>query len=50
VVQLLTDGREEKPMDWEKVRNHVQAQIGYWRAVGKLEWAEALEQWLANAE
>jgi hypothetical protein len=37
-------------MDWEKARDHVQAQIGYWRAVGKLEWEEALEQCLAKAE
>jgi hypothetical protein len=37
-------------MDWEHVRDRVQAQIGYWRAVGKLEWAEALEQCLAKAE
>ena len=38
-------------MDWERVRNQVEGQIGYWwRAVGKMEWAEALEECLAKAE
>jgi hypothetical protein len=37
-------------MDWEQVRNHVESQIGYWRAVGKQDRAEALELCLAKAE
>lgn len=37
-------------MDWEQIRNSVKSQISYWRAVGKHNWAEALEQCLAKAE
>jgi hypothetical protein len=37
-------------MDWDHIRTHVESQISYWRAVGKLDWAEALEQCLAKAE
>jgi hypothetical protein len=37
-------------MDWEHVRNQVESQIGYWRAVGKQDWAETLEHCLAKAE
>jgi hypothetical protein len=32
------------------VRAHVESQIIYWRAIGKQDWAEALEQCLAKAE
>jgi hypothetical protein len=37
-------------MDWEQVRYHVESQISYWRAVGKHEWADALERCLAKAQ
>ena len=37
-------------MDWYHVRIHIDAQISYRRAVGKHDWADALEQCLAKAE
>jgi cytochrome c-type biogenesis protein CcmH/NrfG len=37
-------------VDWEKARYLVEGQVTYWRAVGKPEWADALEQCLAKAE
>jgi len=37
-------------MDGERAQQLVQVQIDYWRAVGKSNWAEALEQALAKAE
>jgi hypothetical protein len=40
----------EEAMDWEQARYHVETVIGYWRAVGKREWAEALELCLAKAD
>jgi hypothetical protein len=40
----------EQAMDWEQARYHVQTVIGYRWAVGKREWAEALELCLAKAD
>ncbi len=36
-------------MDWES-NVSLEGQVTYWRAVGKPEWADALEQCLAKAE
>ena len=46
--QILAHG--EEAMDWEKLRTHVDSQISYWRALGKHDWADALEECLAKAE
>jgi hypothetical protein len=37
-------------MDSEHVRTRVESQISYWRSVGRLDWAEALELCLAKAD
>ena len=37
-------------MPWEKARYHVETVTGYCRAIGKQDWAEALELCLSEAE
>ena len=37
-------------MEWEQVEHLVELQIGYWQAVGKHSWAEAIERCLAEAQ
>jgi hypothetical protein len=36
-------------MQWEQIEHLVDMQITYWQAVGKHEWADALERCLAKA-
>jgi len=37
-------------MDCEQVQNRVQMQIGFWRAVGKLDWVQASKECLWRSE
>ncbi len=37
-------------MDWEKAKYLVGGLVTYWRAIGKPEWVDTLEQCLAKAE